>query len=402
MRADLTLRDAARADRLLHLAAAARRAPAPSPASGRAAAGRRRRGCGRWSTARARSAQLGDRVAVRRHQRHAVDARAAVASPRRTRARVGGAPGRGRAARSTTFSPGPSRRAPYCLYFRRVAEVSDQRGEITIPGDLEGPIPLFWRSAPSRRARTGRRRSTCTACRPAPTTGCRSWSAPGGLAPDLPGFGRSGKPGYLDYTIEEYDRFLERFLDDRRARPVSLVVHDWGAVGLATAQRLPERIAKLVIVNAVPLLPGYRWHRTARIWRTPLLGELSMGLDHPLHAAPALARVQRRRRGPLPEEWIDSTMAALRPGHAARDPAPVPQLAAGKAGRGGQPPRRAACAGARRLGDAGPLHPRALRRRLRRARCPTAELVEYPDAGHWGWLDRPDMIERVAAFLNDG
>jgi hypothetical protein len=30
-----------------------------------------------------------------------------------------------------------------------------------------------------------------------------------------------------------------------------------------------------VILNAVPLLPGYRWHRTARIWRTRGLGELS-------------------------------------------------------------------------------------------------------------------------------
>ena len=33
----------------------------------------------------------------------------------------------------------------------------------------------------------------------------------GGLAPDLPGFGRSGKPGYLKYTIEEYGGFVERF-----------------------------------------------------------------------------------------------------------------------------------------------------------------------------------------------
>ena len=94
---------------------------------------------------------------------------------------------------------------------------------------------------------------------------------------DLPGFGRSGKPGYLSYEMEEYDRFLERFLDDRGIERVSLVVHDWGAVALLLAQRLPERIARLVIINAVPLLPGYRWHRTARIWRTPMLGELAMG-----------------------------------------------------------------------------------------------------------------------------
>jgi pimeloyl-ACP methyl ester carboxylesterase len=28
----------------------------------------------------------------------------------------------------------------------------------------------------------------------------------GGLAPDLPGFGRSAKPGDLEYTIDEYSR----------------------------------------------------------------------------------------------------------------------------------------------------------------------------------------------------
>jgi hypothetical protein len=28
--------------------------------------------------------------------------------------------------------------------------------------------------------------------------------------------------------------------------------------------------------------------------------------------------------------------------------------------------------------------------------------VEYPDAGHWAWLDQPEMIERVAAFLSNG
>ena len=28
-----------------------------------------------------------------------------------------------------------------------------------------------------------------------------------------------------------------------------------------------------------------------------------------------------------------------------------------------------------------------------------AELLELADAGHWPWLDRPDMIDRVAGFL---
>ena len=38
----------------------------------------------------------------------------------------------------------------------------------------------------------------------------------GGLAPDLPGFGRSGKPGSRAYTMSEYDLFIERFLAKSR------------------------------------------------------------------------------------------------------------------------------------------------------------------------------------------
>ncbi|MDE3070428.1 MAG: alpha/beta fold hydrolase, partial [Acidobacteriota bacterium] len=103
----------------------------------------------------------------------------------------------------------------------------------------------------------------------------------GGIAVDLPGFGRSGKPGNRRYDIAEYDRFIESFLDHLGVARVELVVHDWGAVGLAFAQRLPERVERLVVMNAVPFLPGYRWHRIARLWRTPVVGELVMGSTTP-------------------------------------------------------------------------------------------------------------------------
>ena len=50
----------------------------------------------------------------------------------------------------------------------------------------------------------------------------------GGLAPDLPGFGRSGKRGDFDYSIAGYDRFIERLLDHLGIDRVRLVMHDWG------------------------------------------------------------------------------------------------------------------------------------------------------------------------------
>ncbi len=162
-------------------------------------------------------------------------------------------------------------------------DVSDHEGE------LDGR-PVFWRSASLAQGANG-------ASAAQPGAGSREAAVPlyvhgvpdnsdlwvdflargGGLAPDLPGFGRSGKPGSLRYTIEEYADFLESFLAMAGVERVSLVMHDWGAVGLAFAQRHPERVERVVVINAVPLLPGYRWHRTARIWRTPVLGELAMG-----------------------------------------------------------------------------------------------------------------------------
>ena len=34
-------------------------------------------------------------------------------------------------------------------------------------------------------------------------------------------------------------------------------------------------------------------------------------------------------------------------------------------------------------------------------RLPNAELVELGDAGHWPWIDRPDVVDRVTAFLEE-
>src|SRR5437763_12172220 len=113
----------------------------------------------------------------------------------------------------------------------------------------------------------------------------------GGYAPDLPGFGRSGKPGDFEYSIDGYASFLEAFLDHVGVERYSLVVHDWGGVGLALAQRTPGRVARLVVANTVPLLPGYRWHRTARVWRTPLAGELLMGFTTRFAMRRAIRRI---------------------------------------------------------------------------------------------------------------
>ena len=80
-------------------------------------------------------------------------------------------------------------------------------------------------------------------------------------------------------------------------------MHDWGGVGLALAQRAPERIERLVAIATVPFLPGYRWHPIARVWRTPLLGEAAMGM--------AIKPLARRL---LPAGRAEPVMAAFDPG----------------------------------------------------------------------------------------
>jgi len=136
-----------------------------------------------------------------------------------------------------------------------------------------GGQPVFWRSA-------GASGVPVLYLHGVPTSS-DDWPAflerTGGLAPDLPGFGRSGKRVDGDYSMEGCDAFVERFLEHLDVGRVRLVVHDWGVAGLLWAQRSPERVERLVVINSVPLLPGYRWHRVARVWRTRGLGELFMG-----------------------------------------------------------------------------------------------------------------------------
>jgi pimeloyl-ACP methyl ester carboxylesterase len=221
----------------------------------------------------------------------------------------------------------------------------------------------------------------------------------GGVAPDLPGFGRSAKPADFDYSIAGYDRFLEAFLDVTGLERFSLVVHDWGAVGLATAQRLHERLERLVILGGcVPLLPGFRWHRLARAWRTPVVGELSMGFS----SRWALARLTRHATtapAGLPAEMIDEVWRHFDHGT---------QRAVLKLHRSA-PPGLLAAAG----GDLGAITSRALvlwpehdpyvDARFADA---YAEALGGPTrqdtlagAGHWPWVDRPEVVDRVAAFL---
>ena len=259
--------------------------------------------------------------------------------------------------------------------------------------DIDGQ-PIFWRSAPGDGA-------PVLYLHGVPTSS-DDWvpflERTGGLAPDLPGFGRSSKRADLDYSISGYQRFLERFLEHVGAERYRLVVHDWGAVGLALAQAAPERVERLVAMNVVPFLPGYRWHRIARAWRTPLLGELVMGSSNRWIAG-KLSGAASASPGPLPREFVDSVWEHFDQGT---------QRAILKLYRSA-PPDVLARAGERLgeitapalvlWGDRDPYLPARFADQTAAA-LGSGAVRHLDDASHWPWLDRPDVVDLVADFLS--
>lgn len=266
--------------------------------------------------------------------------------------------------------------------------IRDRTGEI-------GGQPVFWREAPGHG-------SPVLYVHGVPTSSA-DWlpflERTGGLAPDLPGFGKSTKRGDLDFSIPFYDAWIETFLAAAGADRIRLVVHDWGAAALAFAQRHPERIERLVIINAVPLLPGYRWHRVARVWRTPFAGEFAMGLVS-RRTLGWISREANATPGPLPDDVIRETAAAFDQGTQRAilrlyRSAPPDVLAA--AGRG----LRAITAPSLVVwGEQDPYIPARFGPAYAAALGGEAAVELLPDAGHWPWLDRPDVVGTVAAFLD--
>lgn len=221
------------------------------------------------------------------------------------------------------------------------------------------------------------------------------------IAPDLPGWGRSEhpEPGRFDGTMHGLSTFVERFLDAVGIEQHRLVVHDWGVVALIAAQRNPERVRRLVILNAVPLLPGYRWHWVARLWRRRWVGEAVNATS--TRAGFALGMRQARAdRGPMPGEFIDmiwdnydrGTRRAILELYRS---APEEALAAAGSRLG-----ELACPTLVAWGTGDPYLPREFARQYARV-LPDAELLEFDDAGHWPWLERPDLIDRVVGFLGE-
>jgi pimeloyl-ACP methyl ester carboxylesterase len=213
------------------------------------------------------------------------------------------------------------------------------------------------------------------------------------VAPDMPGFGRSDKPESFDYTVAGYARHLGALLTQLKVRRAHLVLHDFGGPwGPAWALSVSSALASLTLINT-GVLPSYRWHLFARLWRTPLVGEALMATTT---RAGFRLLIQRGNPRGLPKEFVDSMFdcfdagtksAVLRLYRATDNPSDL-------ADKYGRALRAWACPVLVIWGRADPYIPASYAERQREF-FPAAEVAVLDQSGHWPHADDP---ERVAAL----
>jgi pimeloyl-ACP methyl ester carboxylesterase len=94
------------------------------------------------------------------------------------------------------------------------------------------------------------------------------------VAFDLPDFGETIAPDDFEHTVPGYATWVGQALAALGVERVHLVLHDFGGpIGMVWAAMNADALAGIVLIDT-GVLPGYKWHRLARVWRTPVLGEL--------------------------------------------------------------------------------------------------------------------------------
>jgi pimeloyl-ACP methyl ester carboxylesterase len=221
------------------------------------------------------------------------------------------------------------------------------------------------------------------------------------VAWDHPGYGRADAPAGFEYTVDGYAAHLGRCLDTLGIDRAHLVGHDFGGPWmLRWAAGNPDRFASATLINS-GVLPGYRWHYLARIWRTPVLGELFQATT--TRAAFRLLLRHGNQR-PLPRAFVDrmyddmdrgTRRAVLALYRATGDPGGAPARLLSAALRPLDRPALVV------WGRHDPYIPVEQAERQRET-FPSARVVVLDGSGHWPFVDDPEGVAGpVLAFLRE-
>lgn len=213
------------------------------------------------------------------------------------------------------------------------------------------------------------------------------------VAMDLPGFGRSEHPSRFNFSVRGYSEFLEKLLLARGITRAHLVLHDFGGpFGLAWAALHPTALGSMTLIDT-GILKGYRWHTMAKLWRTPIVGELVQLLSQDATIQWAL---QRQNPLPLPHA-VTARIARYMDWHHKlavlqlyRNAQPVDEQvdAVVDTLRERNPP---ACV---IWGAQDPFLPAKLAHQQVEA-LPRAEVHVLDGLGHWPFIDDPQTVQRI-------
>ncbi len=91
------------------------------------------------------------------------------------------------------------------------------------------------------------------------------------IVPDHIGCGLSDKPKNYPYLLQNHIDNLSKLVENLKLQSFHLIVHDWGGpIGIGMAQRFPEKLKKIVILNTAAFLSNNIPRRIA-FCKKPLL-----------------------------------------------------------------------------------------------------------------------------------
>ena len=98
------------------------------------------------------------------------------------------------------------------------------------------------------------------------------------IAPDLIGFGQSGKPD-IDYRFADHVRYLDAFIADAGITSAYLVAQDWGtALAFHLAARRPDFVKGLAFMEFIrPMATWDDFHQTPAARATSTRSDTSSG-----------------------------------------------------------------------------------------------------------------------------
>ena len=213
------------------------------------------------------------------------------------------------------------------------------------------------------------------------------------ITPDLPGYGETHIDDSFDFAIEKQGAWVDSLVTALGLSRVHLAIHDvGGAYGCSFVAQHPEKIASLTIFNT-GFTPDQPWHFWARVWRTPVLGEISMKLGtRGLFASEMLKGGPKMTRAYAEEAWKHYTPETRRnvlrwyrymtfekvlPGWDVRLREAMKDV-----------PRQIL------WGDRDPYIPAFVRDRFE-----VPDVHDFADCGHWVMMEAPDESSKLIADL---